>query len=881
MKRNTVKLGLAACGVALFTAATALAQTPAPLPANCVAWWRGEGNANDSVGTNHGAPQDGAFYATGEVGQAFDFRNTNYIVVSDSPSLRFGTGGITIECWLQAPPESRYRDILGKIVRSYPYQAMELRLSPAGKLEFVVTDCGTASCGMGTSILPVVSPDRLDDGALHHIAAVRHATGYELFVDGRSVATRSEVAHNADNSASLVIGNLTPGEDRYRFLGGIDELAIYNRAISSNEIAAIYAAGSAGKVPPQPVPLPTNCVAWWRAENNYLDSIGTNNGTGLNGVTFTNGEVGRGFNFDGNNGYVSVPSASQLNFGANQDFTALAWFKPQQLSSYHFILSKVNVANRASGLSLDSWYLMLDPSTHALSMLFVTNNNNYSIIGNSVPSVGAWSQVAFVRKGANGFLYFNGVQDTNAPAPTGSLSNNDPLIIGALYDTRNTPPVQPGLGAKGWVDEVALFNRALSSNEIAAIYAAGSAGKVVSSGTAPSITSQPQSRTNAFGTTATFTVTATGDAPLSYQWRKGGSPLSNAGNVSGVNTNQLTITNVAFANAGSYNVVVSNLSGSVTSVPVATLTVTQAVAGVSLSGLARTYNGSAQVVSATTTPTGLAYTVTYNGSLAAPTNAGSYAVAATVTDPGYTGGANGTLVIDKATQTIVFGPLPPKVMGDPPFTLNASVGGVTLLSGYSSQNTGVAQVSGNTVTIMGVGSTLITATKAGDANHYAAPDVSQTLVVSGVGASITQPPIAQVVGVGGQATFTVTAAGTGPLHYQWYFNNVAIGGATDSSLTINNATLGAVGTYRVTVWNASGTNTSAAVSLGLDALKMYAGVNAYGPVGSNYVVQFTTNLTAPVTWTPLQSFIIVTNPTVIIDYNSPEQPKRFYRTLPQ
>ena len=89
--------------------------------------------------------------------------------------------------------------------------------------------------------------------------------------------------------------------------------------------------------------------------------------------------------------------------------------------------------------------------------------------------------------------------------------------------------------------------------------------------TAPEITTQPASRTNTVGTTATFTVVATG-AGLLYEWRKNGSALSNTGNVSGATTATLTLTNVALIDAASYSVKVTNSVGSVTSV-VATLAV--------------------------------------------------------------------------------------------------------------------------------------------------------------------------------------------------------------------------------------------------------------------------------------------------------------------
>ena len=88
----------------------------------------------------------------------------------------------------------------------------------------------------------------------------------------------------------------------------------------------------------------------------------------------------------------------------------------------------------------------------------------------------------------------------------------------------------------------------------------------------PVITTQPVSRTNIIGTTATFTVAAAGNAPLGYQWLLGGAILSDGGNLTGAVTATLTITNVGPGNAGNYSVVVSNSNSSVTST-VATLTV--------------------------------------------------------------------------------------------------------------------------------------------------------------------------------------------------------------------------------------------------------------------------------------------------------------------
>ncbi|PYL38621.1 MAG: hypothetical protein DMF34_06295 [Verrucomicrobia bacterium] len=83
-----------------------------------------------------------------------------------------------------------------------------------------------------------------------------------------------------------------------------------------------------------------------------------------------------------------------------------------------------------------------------------------------------------------------------------------------------------------------------------------------------------------------------------------------------------------------------------------TLTVNKAAATVTLASLSQTYDGTPKSATATTSPTGLSVTFTYNGSSTAPTNAGSYTVVATVNDNSYTGSATGTLVIAKANATI-------------------------------------------------------------------------------------------------------------------------------------------------------------------------------------------------------------------------------------
>jgi hypothetical protein len=85
----------------------------------------------------------------------------------------------------------------------------------------------------------------------------------------------------------------------------------------------------------------------------------------------------------------------------------------------------------------------------------------------------------------------------------------------------------------------------------------------------------------------------------------------------------------------------------------------------------------------------------------------------------------------------------------------------------------------------------------------------------------------------------------------------------------------------VAVTNFAGGFVSSSACLWLNTLKMYAGVNVYGPLGGNCAVQYATNLDSnPVQWATLTNVLIQAVPEIFIDYGSADQPKRFYRTVP-
>jgi hypothetical protein len=245
---------------------------------------------------------------------------------------------------------------------------------------------------------------------------------------------------------------------------------------------------------------------------------------------------------------------------------------------------------------------------------------------------------------------------------------------------------------------------------------------VVAGAPGPAIATQPASQTVPPGATVSLSVVAAGAGTVTYQWRKGGVPISTITYPSAT-TATLNLGVVSTTDSGSYDVVVTDSVASVTS-SAAQLTVAIAPATVTLGALAQTYDGNPHAVTVTTSPGNLAVAVTYNGQTnSPPTNAGSYAVVATITDPAYSGSASGTLVIAKAPATITFTPAAGFVpLVGVPFTLTAtaSSGFTPVRFSVTSGNATSTGTNGATITINDTQPVAITATQAGDANNSAA-----------------------------------------------------------------------------------------------------------------------------------------------------------------
>ena len=170
---------------------------------------------------------------------------------------------------------------------------------------------------------------------------------------------------------------------------------------------------------------------------------------------------------------------------------------------------------------------------------------------------GVWQHIAATYDKTSGLasLYINGalITQTNLGSFTPQTSFTN-LLLGARTTYFST--TSPGNVFSGKMDELSLYNRALTASEIQTIYQAGSNGKCP---LPPFIISQPTNQTVSVSNTATFKVVASGTPALLYQWSFSSNNIVNATNAT------LTLTNVQLANAGNYSVLVANNYGSTNS----------------------------------------------------------------------------------------------------------------------------------------------------------------------------------------------------------------------------------------------------------------------------------------------------------------------------
>ncbi|MEK7676551.1 MAG: LamG-like jellyroll fold domain-containing protein, partial [Verrucomicrobiota bacterium] len=401
-------------------------------------------------------------------------------------------------------------------------------------------------------------------GTWHHVVAVYDGTTALVYVNGVQAVSGTPTGYVPSAGGPLFIGGRS--DSSFWWNGSADELAIYGKALTASEIDAHYKNGISASpatsynqlvlnsgplgyyrlnepafTPPTTLPVAKNLGSSGAANDGSYNPGADAQAGGPRPPTFSGFEADNtAGGFNGSAGYVGTP----FNLNDLTAFTVMGWLKRgvghSGRGGYFGQNDLLEFGDADNGANIEAW---INAYGTNIKIPYPFRDDE-------------WGLITLVGDSTQTTLYTNG-----APASTitrtvdsfGNSSFNFNIGGGGIFNAA-------GDYFLGAVDEVAVFDKALTATEVQEIY--------YSANIAPVITTQPTapSRELFEGNTVTLSVAAAGTPPLFHQWRKGGADLA------GKTSADLLFSNITVADSGTYDVVVRNSFGTVTSASV-TLTV--------------------------------------------------------------------------------------------------------------------------------------------------------------------------------------------------------------------------------------------------------------------------------------------------------------------
>lgn len=486
-----------------FTNITGLATTN-----GLVGWWQGENNVMDAWDGHHGVADNRTVsYSPGKSGQGF-LPLGGHVRITNSASLE--PANITVQAWVQSPASELPRYLIAKSRTTTPTYA--LADASGGGLTFSVV------AGTTTRTSPVADPLTVWDGAWHLLTGTFDGSTTRLYVDGLEVGSGTAGAGSLAYSDTFNNGDIIIGSAQTlanSFPGGIDEIKIYDSALTAQEVLESYTRGI--------------LVSWWRANADANDSVGANHGAVVGTVDYVPGRMaGQAFSTSG--GVIQVSDHSSLQ---PTDITVEALVAGTSPGPNKYIVSKSFESSAAS-------YALFTGADGGLAF-YVNVSGTGAVVSPAADSSiwdGAFHAVAGTYDGENVRLYVDGIQVGAGTPATGAIQygmalNSGSLLLGDYLDSVGSS------NFNGIIDEVKIYNAALSAREV---QTAAPAPVIIAA--------QPQSQNLPAGSSASLGVNALGPQYLAYQWSFNGT------NLPGMTNAVLPFSNIQPSQVGQYNVAV-------------------------------------------------------------------------------------------------------------------------------------------------------------------------------------------------------------------------------------------------------------------------------------------------------------------------------------
>jgi subtilase family serine protease len=214
-------------------------------------------------------------------------------------------------------------------------------------------------------------------------------------------------------------------------------------------------------LPDECIQPPSGIISWWPGDDNADDIVGADNGTQINGAGFSKGKVRKAFSFDGIDDYVEITSGA-FDFG-NAPFSIDFWMYSNTNGNNTYILGK-SLPDGGEGFDI-----RLDNN---MIQVVGVNGWGFNITSDASATPNGWHHIALASTDTTVDLYIDGVLKGSSARQSITTTAN-PFRIGFTSNFGGT-------AFSGLIDEVDIFDRALTSSEINEIYNAGHSGKCIS-----------------------------------------------------------------------------------------------------------------------------------------------------------------------------------------------------------------------------------------------------------------------------------------------------------------------------------------------------------------------------------------------------------------
>ena len=294
----------------------AYSQVPNYVPTNgLVGWWPFNGNANDESGHGNNGTVIGATLITDRNGlQAYKFDGIDDIININSKAGNFGANDFSVSLWVYDEDTQNSGTLVGK------------RNDDANMLNLIWSNSPGLELG---SPYVLITPKGSMLNEWKNCVLIRKGTNISIYINGvLEQKNVSSMTPNINNSANLSFGaRYSYSQTGQHFKGSIDDIGIWNRALSEEEIRILYSLQKVAQNQLSQVPIyvPTSgLVGWWPLNGNANDESGHGNNGTVNGASLIADRNGQqAYKFDGIDDIINVNS-KVANFGTN-DFSVSLW----------------------------------------------------------------------------------------------------------------------------------------------------------------------------------------------------------------------------------------------------------------------------------------------------------------------------------------------------------------------------------------------------------------------------------------------------------------------------------------------------------------------------------------------------------------------------